>query len=392
MSAGDEAAGAPQAAAAGKAGRAILVIDDGPDNRMLLEALLGRVGYRVLLAEDGEQGLRLLESEVPSLILLDYSMPGLSGPQVAQRVRGQERTAAIPIILLTASTEEDHIDQAFAAGADDYVTKPFDRRILTARIDSMIRAAEDRQRARKSSVLQVQRDRLLSELQDAARVQREQITKLPLTYPRGLITGAVVPCHHIGGDLLQVLSDPERTTAVVIDVSGHGAAAALVASAVVTELRGYVATHSLSDCFASINRQISARFTSHYACIAAIQISATGATVVNAGLPPICHVRDDKVIAKIEASGTPPGLLSSSQYESVELELLPGDRLIVVSDGLTEPLGGCADDVEGCLSGLGLLTAPGGQASEQLAASIAELFGGKPLEDDASLLVVDVAR
>ncbi len=392
MSASNEAAGAREAAAEGKAGRSILVIDDGPDNRMLLEALLGRAGYRVLLAEDGEQGLRLLEREVPSLILLDYSMPGLSGPQVAKRIRGQERTAAIPIILLTASTEEDHIEQAFAAGADDYVTKPFDRRILTARIDSMIRAAEDRQRARKSSALQVQRDRLLSDLQDAARVQREQITKLPLAYPRGLITGTVVPCHHIGGDLLQVLSEPERTTAVVIDVSGHGAAAALVASAVVTELRGYVATHSLSDCFASINRQISARFTSHYACIAALQISASGATVVNAGLPPICHVRGGEVIAKIEASGAPPGLLPSTQYESVALELLPGDRLIVMSDGLTEPLGGCADEVEGCLDGLALLTLPGGQPSEQLARSISNLFGGKPLEDDASLLVVDVAR
>jgi phosphoserine phosphatase RsbU/P len=372
--------------------RSILVIDDGPDNRMLLEAMLGRAGYRVLLAEDGEQALRMLEAETPSLILLDYSMPGLSGPEVAQRIRSQDRTAATPIILLTASTEADHVDQAFAAGADDYVTKPFDRRILTARIDSMIRAADDRQRARKNADLQVQRDRLLYDLQDAARVQREQITALPLQFPRGIITGTVVPCHHIGGDLLQVLSDADRTTAVVIDVSGHGAAAALVASAVVTELRGYVTTHSLADCFASINRQISARFTSHYACIAAIQIGASGATVVNAGLPPICHVRDGKVIATIEASGPPPGLLPSSQYDAVELTLQVGDRLIVVSDGLTEPLGGCADDVSGCLTGLELLTLPAGQPSDQLATSIAHLFGGQPLEDDASILIVDVTR
>jgi phosphoserine phosphatase RsbU/P len=372
--------------------RSILVIDDGPDNRMLLDAMLSRAGYRVMIAEDGEQGLRLLEGEVPSLILLDYSMPGMSGPEVAQRVRGQARTAAVPIILLTASTEADHVDQAFAAGADDYVTKPFDRRILTARIDSMIRAAEDRQRAHKSSDLQVQRDRLLSDLQDAARVQREQITTLPLDYPRGVIAGTVVPCHHIGGDLLQVLSDANRTTAVVIDVSGHGAAAALVASAVVTELRGYFATHTLADCFAAINRQISARFTSHYACIAAIQIGAGGATVVNAGLPPICHVRNGEVVAKVEASGPPPGLLPGSQYDAVELAVLPGDRLIIVSDGLTEPLGGCADDVSGCLTGLALLTLPAGQPSDQLAASIAHLFGGAPLEDDASILIVDVMR
>ena len=380
-----------QPAAASSAPRAILVIDDGPDNRLLLDAILSRAGYRVLLAEDGEQGLRVLETESPSLILLDFSMPGLSGPEVAQRIRGHAHTAATPIILLTASTEADHVDQAFAAGADDYVTKPFDRRILTARIESMIRAAEDRQRARKSADLQVQRDRLLSELQEAGRVQREQITALPMTFPHGVIGGAVVPCNHIGGDSLQVFCDPDRTTAVLIDVSGHGAAAALVASAVVTELRGYVSTHSLADCFALINRQIASRWSSHYACIAAVQISDRGAVVINAGLPPVCHVRGGKIIATIEASGSPPGLLAGGGYDATELTLAPGDRLIAISDGLTEPLGESADDIQACMSGLGLLSLAAGQPSEHLAASIAGLFGGRELEDDASVLLVDRA-
>lgn len=369
--------------------RTVLVIDDGADNRLLLEAVLSRAGYRVLLADSGEQGLSVLEQEVPSLILLDFSMPGLSGPEVAQRIRGQVRTAATPIILLTASTEADHVDQAFAAGADDYVNKPFDRRILTARIDSMIRAAEDRQRARASVDLEQQRDRLISEMQEAARVQREQITALPLYYPLGVIGGAVVPCNHIGGDSLQVFCDEGRTTAVLIDVSGHGAAAALVASAVVTELRGYISTHTLADCFAMIDRQISSRWSTHYACIAALQITERGAEVINAGLPPICHVRGGRVLQTIEASGSPPGLLATGQYEAVTLELRPGDRLIAISDGLTEPLGEAADDLGACLRELGLFSLSATQPSEQLAAAIARLFGGNELADDASVLLVD---
>jgi serine phosphatase RsbU (regulator of sigma subunit) len=84
--------------------------------------------------------------------------------------------------------------------------------------------------------------------------------------------------------------------------------------------------------------------------------------------------------------------LAGSQYDSVALQLEPGDRLIAVSDGLTEPLGGCADDVDECLRGLQLLTLSAGQPSERLASSIGALFGGRPLEDDASLLLVDVAR
>lgn len=369
--------------------RTVLVIDDGADNRLLLDAVLSRAGYRVLLADSGEQGLSVLEQELPSLILLDFSMPGLSGPEVARRIRGQARTAATPIILLTASTEADHVDQAFAAGADDYVNKPFDRRILTARIDSMIRAAEDRLRARANADLEQQRDRLLSEMQEAARVQREQITALPLYYPQGVIGGAVVPCNHIGGDSLQVFCDEGRTTAVLIDVSGHGAAAALVASAVVTELRGYISTHTLADCFAMIDRQISSRWSTHYACIAALQITERGAEVINAGLPPICHVRGGQVLQTIEACGSPPGLLATGHYETVSLELRPGDRLIAVSDGLTEPLGESADDIRACLRELGLFSLSSTQPSEQLAAAIARLFHGNELEDDASVLLVD---
>jgi phosphoserine phosphatase RsbU/P len=367
----------------------VLVIDDGADNRMLLDAVLSRAGYRVLLAEDGAHGLQMLEQETPSLILLDYSMPGLSGPEVAERIRAHRRCATTPIILLTASTEADHVDQAFAAGADDYVTKPFDRRILTARIESMIRAAEDRQRARLSAEVQQQHDRLLSDLQDAARVQREQITALPVRYPQGVIAGTVVPCHHIGGDSLQIFTHPDHTTAVLIDVSGHGAAAALVASAVVTELRGYVTTHSLASCFAIINRQIASRWTSHYACIAAIQISERGATVINAGLPPICHVRDGKIHSRIEASGTPPGLLTTAYYDAVDVDFRRGDRLVMVSDGLTEPVSGFADDVAECIERLGLLRLPTGHPSDSLAAGIAALFQGRALEDDASLLLID---
>lgn len=378
-----------QAATSPPAPRTILVIDDGADNRMLLDAVLSRAGYRVLAAASGEEGLEVLTHETPSLILLDFSMPGLSGPQVAERVRREPRLTATPIILLTASTEADHVEQAFAAGADDYVTKPFDRRILTARIESMIRAAEDRLRATRSADLQVQRDRLISELQEAARVQREQIPTLPMAFPGGVIAGAVVACHHIGGDSLQVFLEPEATTAVLIDVSGHGAAAALVVSAVVTELRGYVRTHSLADCFAAINRQIAARFSIHYACIAALQVRGNRAWVVNAGLPPVCHVRNGAIVATVEASGSPPGMLPAARYDVSELALAPGDRLIAISDGLTEPLGESADDLRACLAGLGLLSIPVVPSSDRLAADITSLFGGRDLEDDASVLVLD---
>lgn len=124
---------------------AILVIDDGRDNRLLLSAMLSRAGYQPLVAEHGEAGLALLGLHTPALVLLDYSMPGLDGPAVARRIRARVETRDTPIIVLTASSEVGHMNEAFAAGANAYVVKPFDRRDILARIELMIRAAAARQ-------------------------------------------------------------------------------------------------------------------------------------------------------------------------------------------------------------------------------------------------------
>lgn len=116
----------------------VLVIDDGPDNRMLLRALLERGGYRPVLADNGEAGLACLERETPALVLLDYMMPDMTGCEVARRIRARPGGADIPIVLLTASADEAHVREALAAGADDFLLKPFDRKVLMARVAATI--------------------------------------------------------------------------------------------------------------------------------------------------------------------------------------------------------------------------------------------------------------
>ena len=117
---------------------AVLVIDDGPDNRLLLRALLERGGYRPVLADSGIAGLACLDLETPALILLDYMMPDMTGPEVARRIRSRPGGRDIPIVLLTASADEGHVEEAYRAGADDYLTKPFDRKVLMARVAATI--------------------------------------------------------------------------------------------------------------------------------------------------------------------------------------------------------------------------------------------------------------
>jgi sigma-B regulation protein RsbU (phosphoserine phosphatase) len=367
----------------------VLVIDDGADNRVLLKAFLERAGYRALLAEHGEAGLALIDREAPDLVLLDYMMPEMDGAEVARRIRQRPALRDLPIIILTASAhDEGAIERAFAAGANDYMTKPFDRRIMLARIGSTIRAAEDRTAARLGQRAQEQRDALLVDLEEASRVQRAQATALPAHFALGSAMGAIVPASHVGGDLLQIFSTDTTCTAVVIDVSGHGTAAALVAASVVAELRNQLATSSLGEAMAQLNLQLGAPGSHHYACVAAMQIEAGQATVINAGLPPVALVRAGKVITLVEASGSPPGLIPDAEYLATTLRLERGDRLIAVSDGLTESLGH-ADDLVPCLFGLRLLDSAAGLPAEELTARIRKLFSRRHQEDDATVLVLD---
>jgi signal transduction histidine kinase len=116
----------------------ILVVDDVPQNVRLLEAVLGANGYRVVAAHSGEDALARVASELPDLILLDIQMPDLDGYEVCRRLRADPRTAFLPVVMITSSDSEYRI-KALEADADDFVTKPFDREELLARVRSLIR-------------------------------------------------------------------------------------------------------------------------------------------------------------------------------------------------------------------------------------------------------------
>jgi diguanylate cyclase (GGDEF)-like protein len=120
----------------------ILVVDDDPDTVRVIRSLVGGKPYEVLDAANGEDGLKLAVAERPDLILLDLRMPGRDGISVARELRQDERTRLIPVILLTAIRDLDAKVEAFGAGVDDYVTKPFALEEIDARIQSNLRRGE----------------------------------------------------------------------------------------------------------------------------------------------------------------------------------------------------------------------------------------------------------
>jgi DNA-binding response OmpR family regulator len=116
----------------------VLVADDDPDILQLIAFRLERAGYDVVRASDGEQALQLATELHPDLAVLDVMMPKLTGYDVTRRIRADDATKRMPVILLTARVQEADVQQGFEAGADDYLRKPFSPQELRARVQAIL--------------------------------------------------------------------------------------------------------------------------------------------------------------------------------------------------------------------------------------------------------------
>ncbi|MGQ7244920.1 phosphate regulon transcriptional regulator PhoB [Salinicola sp. V024] len=121
--------------------KTVLIVDDEAPIREMIAIALEMADYRVLEADNAQTGHAMALDQKPDLILLDWMMPGTSGIELARRLKREEATAEMPIILLTAKGEEDNKVQGLEAGADDYITKPFSPRELVARLKAVLRRA-----------------------------------------------------------------------------------------------------------------------------------------------------------------------------------------------------------------------------------------------------------
>lgn len=117
----------------------ILVVEDEPAIQELIACNLELAGHRTLRAENAEQALDMVRSELPDLVVLDWMLPGMSGVDLARRLRAERRTHEVPVIMLTARADEQDKLLGLDAGADDYLTKPFSPRELNARVKAVLR-------------------------------------------------------------------------------------------------------------------------------------------------------------------------------------------------------------------------------------------------------------
>ncbi|MDR1579791.1 MAG: response regulator [Synergistaceae bacterium] len=128
--------------------RGILVIDDDATNLRMLQEIL-KPAYKVYASPSGERALNFLENRIPDLIMLDVEMPGMSGYEMLKRLKGDERTASVPVLFLTAQEGRDKEEEAFRLGAVDYILKPVTAGVVRARVDLHIELGDYRKRLEK---------------------------------------------------------------------------------------------------------------------------------------------------------------------------------------------------------------------------------------------------
>jgi DNA-binding response OmpR family regulator len=152
-------------------GATVLAVDDQPQNLRLLDAVLSPRGYQVIQAASGEEALRILSESDIDLVLLDVVMPGIDGYEVCQQIRANERTAFLPVVMITASGDQEKV-RALEVGADDFVTKPFNTAELLARVASLAKIR------RYHETIRIQADQLSAWNRELERRVADQVAEL----------------------------------------------------------------------------------------------------------------------------------------------------------------------------------------------------------------------
>ena len=210
----------------------ILIVDDDPLSRKILVRALLQTGYVCRESSDGMDALRQVRADPPSLLLLDFDMPGLNGAEVLKQLRADQdpEIAQLPAIMLTGHGGEDSEVLCLEAGADDFVTKPINAAVLRARIETQLRLCSmRRQLQEQNDVLEAWRFDLEQDLAAARLTQQSLIPQKPPPLPGWEVAACYRPVIQVGGDIYGWLRMADRRTLFwIADATGHGASAALL--------------------------------------------------------------------------------------------------------------------------------------------------------------------
>lgn len=341
----------------------VLVVDDSRLQRKIVMASLKRWGFEVFEAESGADALAICRETPPDLVLSDWMMPGMDGLEFCQKFRAMERESYGYFILLTSKSEKGEVAQGLDNGADDFLTKPVNANELRARITAgerilrMERELNEKNRLVKTTLdeLQALYDLLDNDLLEAKKLQQSLVRERHRDFGPAAISLLLRSSGHVGGDLVGFYPVSENRIGLFgIDVSGHGISSALMTA----RLAGYLSSAAPDQNVAlkhdgngnyvpraphkvieKLNQLVLDEMeTEHYFTLLLADVNLeTGRVVMSqAGHPHPLIQRANGDIEQSGLGGLPVGLIEGAEFQQFEAQLNPGDRLVILSDGVTE--------------------------------------------------------
>lgn len=354
--------GGPQPPPATGAIRRVLVVDDSRAQRRLVCASLLRLGYQVAEAGSGAEALAHCRDNPVDLVLSDWMMPGMDGLSFCRAFRALKTESYGYFILLTSNSAKAEVALGLNAGADDFLAKPVDPNELRARISAgerivrMERELTERNRLIGSALAEIRSlyTALDRDLVEARRLQQSLIKERYRDFGPAQVSLLLRPSGHVGGDLVGFFPiDRRRIGLYAIDVSGHGVTSALMTARLAGLFTAAMPDQSIalqvqngvptarppSEVAAALNRLLleEIRTDQYLTLLYAEADLLTGRVVlVQAGHPHPAVQRASGQVEFLGHGGLPVGLLAEARWQDVTVVLNPGDRLVLMSDGITE--------------------------------------------------------
>jgi len=331
----------------------ILIADDDRTNRLVLSAMLQKDGYTVCVAENGREAVALFEQQQPDMVLMDVMMPEMDGYEATSQIKALAGARFVPVIFLTAITDDQALVQCVVCGGDDFLTKPYKRPILRAKINALERVRQ------LYTTLQRQKEVLTSHHQHLQR-EYEVAKKLfnTIVHPGCLdaphLKYVLSPMAIFNGDLLLAARQPSGGLHIMVgDFTGHGLPAAVGAIPVSDIFYSMTAKgYAISDIVAEANQKLKAILPTGVFCAACLlEFNATYSTlnVWNGGIPDVLiRPPHGGALRRLPSQHLPLGIVDNALLDrSVEMvAVLPGERIYVYTDGVIE-----ASDLSGALFG-----------------------------------------
>ncbi len=392
----------------------ILIVDDRPANLVALESLIEGPDRTIIQAQSGNEALqRVLEADV-ALVLLDVQMPDMDGFETAELMRLNPATARIPIIFVTAiSNEQKHVFKGYESGAVDYISKPIEPLILQSKVNVFCQLYLQRQELEASrqalAAVNEELEKKNQELEeDLQLAQTIQLGFLPDTFPhedRIAFGREYLICTTLGGDLFDVFSiDEQHVGMYMADVSGHGVSAALISGLLRMSFTSLRVENGHSDppdllypdrVLLSLNRLLfheipDDRFITMI--YAVLDLATNEFVFASAGHPSPLHYQAKAGSAALLPVPTAPALgLIDIPFPLTRFTLPLGDKLLFYTDGLTEAMNQNRDEFgdENLADTFARHGAePPAQGIQSIVADIDRHRDGWPRNDDCSLLMV----